>query len=412
MEYGLIGRNLAYSYSAKIHNMLGTYDYELCNVEPDNFDEFIKTKNFKGLNITIPYKQKVIEHCDSLSDAAKRIGSVNTVIVDKFGNLEGYNTDYHGVLYMIESANIKVSGKKVLILGGGGTSKTAKVCFEDLGAAEIVVVTRNGENNYLNIDKHYDSDIIINTTPVGTYPNNGKTLIDLKCFKNCTGVLDVIYNPLATKLIEYADELSIPHSYGLKMLVAQAKYASELFTGEKISDEKIDEIYNRLFNSLLNICLIGMPGSGKTVIGSELAKVLGREFIDTDKLIEEKLNMKIPEIFSKFGEKYFRDIESEVIEEVGKKTNLIIATGGGVVLSRKNYYSLCQNGFCVFVDRDLDKLARAGRPLSKSSGALKAMYEKRLPLYKDWSMYELKNDGTIDEAINSIIYKMKLGEAQ
>lgn len=404
--YGLVGENLTHSFSKRIHSMLGNYFYDLFSVDKNKFNELINKREFGGLNITIPYKQSVMPLCDVLSDNARRIGSVNTV-VNKNGKLYGYNTDYLGFNYMLKEKKIDLAGKKVLILGSGGTSLTASVCASDAKAREIVVVSRDGKNNYDNISKHFDSQIIINTTPVGMYPNNSQTLINLSNFTSCVGVIDVIYNPLSTNLLLQARELEIPHTNGLLMLIAQAKYASELFFDTTIPDEKIMQIYKKLSFELSNIILIGMPSCGKTRVGKQLATMLGRPFIDTDATIENDAKMTIPEIFEKHGESGFRQLEEVAIKSAGAKNGVVIATGGGAVLKKSNCYNLKQNGTMVFIKRDIEKLSSKGRPLSKNPEAIKALYNQRLPIYNRCADIIVLNNNSVEGCVQNIIEELE-----
>lgn len=390
--FGLLGRKLGHSLSPQIHEKLGDYKYDLFCKEPEELEEFFSDKALKGYNVTIPYKVNAFNACDELSERAKKIGSVNTCIRREDGTLYGDNTDYFGFSYMAKKANADFKDKKVLILGSGGASRTVQVVSRDEGAKEIVVVSRTGENNYQNISRHYDADIIVNTTPVGMYPDNGERLVDLTQFKNCTAVLELIYNPLKTPLLLDAEEMGINFSNGLVMLVAQAVKSAEQFIDEKISEEKIDEVYNLLLQDRKNIVLVGMPGSGKSTVGKLLAEKLGRAFLDTDEMIEEKENRKIPEIFAEAGEEYFRRVESECVSEACKKMGVVIATGGGAVLRKENRDAIKQNGTVVFLEREINSLATDGRPLSSSEEKLKKMQEVRMPIYKSVSDFTVKTN--------------------
>jgi len=404
--YGLVGEKLSHSFSKRIHSMLGSYFYDLFSVDESEFDELIEKREFGGLNITIPYKQRVIPLCDTLSDNARRIGAVNTV-VNKNGKLFGYNTDYLGFNFMLKEKGIELCGKKVLILGSGGTSLTATACAQDAGAREIVVVSRKGKNNYENIEKHFDSEIIINTTPVGMFPNNSKSPVKLSCFTKCNGVVDVIYNPLRTALLLQAEELGIPYSNGLLMLVAQAKFASELFFDTQIDDKKITQIYNALLYELSNIVLIGMPSCGKTSIGKAIASELNRPFIDTDILVEQNAKMPIPEIFEKYGEPEFRRLEEIAVKSAGAKNGVVIATGGGAILSKKNYDSLKQNGNIVFIKRNIELLSTNGRPLSRNAEAIKTLHSQRLPVYEKCCDISILNNHTVESCAKEILKKLE-----
>lgn len=390
-KYGLCGKTLKHSYSKTIHNILGNTDYALMNMSEEDFYAFMKDRNFNGVNVTIPYKTAALKCCDILSEEAKEIGCVNTVI-NKNGVLYGYNTDIFGFKYMLERANIVVKSKKAAILGSGGTSLTASKALHDLGAKQILTVSRNGVINYENIYEHKDIDIIVNTTPVGMYPNNSKTLLDLSRFKNLSGVVDVIYNPLKTRLIHEANELKIPTASGLSMLVAQAVKADELFFSKNSENtiSLIEKTLDACIKKVSNIVLIGMPGSGKTTIGKILSKKTGMEFIDSDNEIEKLSGKKIPDIILNDGEVAFRALETNTLTELTKKSGCIIATGGGAVLSPYNRYLLKQNGVCIYIKRDLENLSTAGRPLSSGgTEKLKELFNVRNPIYSALSDFEV-----------------------
>ncbi|MCR4616351.1 MAG: AAA family ATPase [Clostridiales bacterium] len=409
MEYGLIGESLKHSYSKEIHNKLSDYDYRIINLSKDEFDGFIGEHDFKGINVTIPYKIRVMPFCATLSERAKRVGSVNTVTVDSTGKLHGYNTDYGGFVYMAERAGISFENKNVVILGSGGTSLTAQAVTEDHGAKNTVVVSRTGKYNYGNISKLYDYDIIINTTPVGMYPKNGENLIDLTKFVNCCGVIDVIYNPLYTALLQSAQRMNIPCTNGLSMLVAQAKFAREIFTGIETDDSEIERVYKEMTNEFSNIVLVGMPGSGKTTVGKMLAKKMNRRFADMDAYIEEKCGMTIPDIFAKHGEDYFRDAESEAAAQLGKEHGLVIATGGGAVIREINKNSLRQNGKTVWLKRDIERLSMNGRPLSKDIEAVRKLFCEREKYYSQFSDICVDNNGkSPDIAVKKILEEIQI----
>ena len=405
MTYGLIGEKLGHSYSKLIHEMLGRYEYGLFSLTQEEFREFITTRDFTGLNITIPYKKDVIPLCDDISDLAQEIGAVNTLYF-RNGMLCGTNTDYRGFLYAAKSAGISFEGKKVLILGNGGTSLTARKAAADSGAREILITTRRGEEgciSYEDLPQHSDVEIIVNTTPVGTYPDNGASLISLSDFPECCGVIDVIYNPLATDLLQQAKEMGIPHSNGLPMLVAQATAAAEYFLDEEGLQEENPRIISTLEKDIENIVLIGMPGCGKSTLGKIFAERSGKKFVDLDQMIEEKAGMPIPAIFEKYGEQHFRDLESAVAVEAGKEKGQVIATGGGIILRPENMKALSQNGRVIFIQRPLEELATDGRPLSKDLESLKKMYGIRLPLYNKYSQLTIKGGGEISDNINTML---------
>lgn len=398
MKYGLIGEKIGHSFSPQIHGMLASYEYELRPVARDELEEFIESRDFLGLNVTIPYKKAVMPFCDLIDPDAAEIGSVNTLVV-KNGRLFGYNTDIQGFIYMVRRSGVVFEGKKIVILGTGGTAMTARAAAKKLGAGEIVHVSRTGENNYSNLSRHADADVLVNTTPVGMYPDCGRAPVDLSIFPNLSGVLDVIYNPLKTALLLQAEKLGIPRSGGLPMLVVQAKASAELFTGEKIPDFKIEEVIAALRRQMSNIILIGMPGSGKTTVGRLLAEKLGKKFLDTDEEITARAGMPIPEIFSRYGEEHFRRLESQVIWDFGKETGCVIATGGGCVLMDENFLPLRQNGVVLYLTRPINILPTEGRPLSQS-GRLEEMFKARHPRYMLFADALVNNSGGINETVN------------
>jgi shikimate dehydrogenase len=381
--YGLLGEHLTHSYSPAIHAALGDYEYRLFEVAPSDLSAFLTEGDFAGINVTIPYKKSVIPYLSEISDAAKKIGSVNTVLRRSDGSLYGDNTDYYGFSHMLDRAKIDVAGKKCLILGSGGASLTAVAVVTDRGGTPVVI-SRTGENNYENIADHADADVIINTTPVGMYPNNGECPVDLSVFPHLSGVADVIYNPRRTALLQQAEGRGIPSAGGLTMLVAQAKRASELFFDTTRPDSLIDSVTAQMRNDMENIILVGMPGCGKSTVGRILANSTGKKFADTDEEIVRLSGRTPAEIIREDGEDAFRQIEHEAICRLGKLSGYVIATGGGVVTRTENYAPLHQNGILVFLRRPLEELSSAGRPLSQSVG-VEALYEKRLPLYEAWA---------------------------
>lgn len=382
MRFGLLGRKLSHSLSPRIHAMLGDYEYLLYPVEPEKLDDFFENNGLDGFNVTIPYKIEAMKRCSSLSDAARETGSVNTVIRLENGGCYGDNTDIYGFERMAESAGCDFHGKKVLILGSGGARRTAEYTARKNGASEIVVISRSGENNYDNIFRHSDAEILINTTPVGMYPENGKSPVKLEDFPSCRKVLDLIYNPFRTKLLLDAERLGIDCVNGLGMLTAQAVRSASLFTGVKIPDEKAEFIRTELLGGRRNILLAGMPGCGKTTVGRLLAEKLGREFADSDAMIEAA-GESIPDIFEKYGEAGFRQRETAVIKEICRESGRIISVGGGAVINPENRIAMRENSFVIFLDAPLERLETRGRPLSESPDALKKLYDERIDFYRE-----------------------------
>ena len=401
MKCGLLGRKLGHSYSPQIHALMGDYSYELFEKEPGEVGEFVLHGDYDAMNVTIPYKKDVIPYLDEIDEIARRLGSVNTIVRRPDGKLEGHNTDYYGFWSLIEHSGIQIYGRKVLVLGTGGTSVTAQAVLADLGAP-VVVISRSGENNYQNLDRHYDAQVIVNTTPVGMYPNNGIAPLDIGLFPDLRGVLDVIYNPSYTQILLDAEELGIDEANGLWMLVAQAKQASEFFTGKKLSTGIIASIHRKLENQMLNIVLVGMPGCGKSTIGRLVAKKTGKTFVDADEEIVRLAGKPIPQIFAEDGEEVFRDWETQALAELGKRSGLVIATGGGCVTRERNYPMLHQNGRIFWLTRDLEKLPLDGRPLSQKAGT-EELYRIRKPLYEEFAEAKIANDSTPEETTERIL---------
>jgi len=399
--YGLLGRKLSYSWSPRIHAALGCSDYRLLELEPEELPAFLSREDIGGLNVTIPYKLAVMPYCDVISEAARRIGSVNTLVRREDGKLYAWNTDAVGFSWMAQQARISFAGAKVVILGSGGASRTVRAVAQMEGAGRVVVISRSGEDNYDNLSRHADADIVVNTTPVGTYPGNGKAPVDLRSFPRCRGVLDLIYNPRRTALLLQAEELGIPCSDGLPMLVAQAKAAEEHFFEKSIPDSENQRILAMLRREMTNIVLIGMPGSGKSTVGEALAALTGREAIDIDARIAEKAGCSIPEIFAGGGEAEFRRYERDITAEAGKLSGKILLTGGGVIKDQRNYASLHQNGRIYHLIRNLDILPTDGRPLSQSAD-LHAMWVERKPLYTAFRDAVIDNNGSVQDTADRI----------
>ena len=407
MRFGLLGRKLGHSYSPQIHHLLGGYPYELFEREPEDVADFLKNGDFDGINVTIPYKKTVIPCLDEIDPLALRLGAVNT-IVRRNGKLKGYNSDYFGFRSMVQRTGIAVSGKKALVLGSGGASVTAQAVLADLGA-EVVVISRSGENNYQNLHRHADAALLVNTTPVGMYPNTGEAPVDVSRFPALEGVLDVIYNPARTQLLLDCEKLGIPSFNGLWMLVAQAKQSAQWFLDTPLPDSLVADIHGRLRSQMENIVLIGMAGCGKSTIGRLLAKETGKTFRDADAQIEKLAGKTIPEIFARDGEAEFRRLETEVLSELGKQSGLVIATGGGCVTREENHPLLHQNGRILWIRRDPGKLPTAGRPLSQKTDPA-VLYEQRKPLYAAFADAALENEGTLGEVLTAILNMQEVKE--
>ena len=405
MICGLLGRTLGHSYSPQIHAQLADYSYSLFEKEPEEVESFLKSNEYSGLNVTIPYKKTVIPYCDQLTPIARRLGAVNTIVKKNDGTLLGHNSDYYGFRSMVDRSKLSVREKKVLILGSGGASATAVAVIEDLGGYPIVI-SRNGENNYNNIHIHYDAAMIINATPVGMYPNTADSPIAIDPFMQLEGVFDLIYNPAHTALLQQAEKRGIVAINGLWMLVAQAKESAELFIDRKIKDDVVATIYNTLRFQTENIVLIGMPGSGKSTVGKALAEKLSRDFIDIDEEIVNRTGRPIPKIFETQGESAFRDLETAVLADICNRSGLVIATGGGCITKERNYPLLRQNGRIVWIKRDLSKLPTAGRPLSQQN-KLEELYKIRKPLYEAFSDLSVQSTEAPAITADLIINKIK-----
>lgn len=400
MGFGLLGEHLGHSYSPRIHRELGDYAYDLFEVSPEELDVFLRHGDFDGLNVTIPYKRAVIPYCKVLSEAAKAIGSVNTILRREDGSLFGDNTDYDGFLWLLQRNGGISHGEKAIVLGTGGASLTVQAVLRSFGA-EVVALSRTGANNYDTLPDHKDAVLVVNATPVGMYPNNGERLIDLTLLPNCRCVLDLIYNPARTRLLLDAEALGIPCEGGLPMLVAQAKRAAELFLKKTIPDARCSEILDCLRTEMENIILIGMPGCGKSTIGKALAKALHRPFFDADEEITKVLGCSIPSFFAQEGEEAFRRVEARVLAELGKGSGNVISTGGGCVTREENYPLLHQNGRIYWIRRSLDTLPTEGRPISQST-SLEELFALRRPMYEHFADAVIENNRTIPEVVAAI----------
>ena len=410
MEYGLIGERLGHSFSKEIHEMLGRYKYELKEIPRDEVDAFLRKKDFRGINVTIPYKETVIPYLDSIDPAAEAIGAVNC-IVNKEGKLYGYNTDFYGMKTLIERQGIDVKGKKVLILGTGGTSRTAKAVAESLGALKVYRVSRHPDEDEISYEEacmiHDDAALIINTTPVGMYPKNDAQPIELASFSGLEAVVDAIYNPLRTKLVLEAKSLGIKATGGLYMLVMQAVRAAEFFTGENVDISVGDKIYKKILSSKKNIVLTGMPGAGKSTVGRIIAKALDIPFYDTDALVVEREGREISEIFETDGEAYFREVEAKVVKEISQRIPAVISTGGGAILRDDSIESLMSNGEVFFLNREPETITPTDdRPLADSKDKVMALYQTRLPIYRRHCDREIIVENTPEEVAEAILKKL------
>ncbi len=401
--YGLIGEKLGHSFSKIIHERLTNYTYHLLPLSKEEFSNFMDKKAFSAINVTIPYKMDVIPYLDEMDAHAKAIGAVNT-IVNHNGKLFGYNTDFSGFLYLLQHNNIDVKDKKVLVLGKGGASKAILAVLRHLQAKEVLTVYYKEAENTITYDQckkyHNDAEIIINTTPVGMYPAIDESPIDLTDYKHCSAVIDVIYNPIRPMLIVQAQNLGIKAIGGLEMLIAQAKYAVEIFQDKKIPDSVIDTIYQEMLLERTNLVLIGMPSCGKSTIGKELSQKLGKKFVDIDEEIVQEIGMSIADYFTQYGEDAFRQKETEKTKLFAKETGIILSTGGGCIKNPKNMDYMKLNGKILFVDRPTEKLSSdPSRPLSKDMDTLQKMYQERLPLYQMYSDISITNNGILSDAI-------------
>ncbi len=400
-KFGLLGRKLGHSWSPQIHAALADYEYRLYEAEPEDLDRFLNATDLAGMNVTIPYKKDVVPYCAELSDAARRIGSVNT-LVRRAGGWYGDNTDYTGFRYIVERSGVDVRGKKTLVFGTGGASLAVKAALADLGADPVVSVSRTGENNYGNLDRHRDARILVNTTPLGMFPDTGAAPVSVADFPACEGVFDVVYNPQRTAFLLEAERLGVPHAGGLGMLVAQAWRSAEQFAGRDIPKNRIEEIMSTLSRQMSNVILIGMPGCGKTAVGEALAKALDRPFLDADAQIEKAAGCSIPDIFAAEGEAGFRQRETAALAELGKLSGAVLATGGGCVTRPENYPLLHQNGSIVWLTRDLAKLPSDGRPLSQQ-GPIETIYAQRRDKYAAFADLTVDNNGPLEVTVSTIM---------
>lgn len=403
MVKGLLGEHLGHSYSKIIHETLMDYQYDLMEMNREQLDQFLKEKKFDAVNVTIPYKQTVMPYLDVIDEKAKRIGAVNT-IVNEAGQLKGYNTDYYGFLKMLHLNGIEIAGRKVLVLGDGGAAKAVVCALQDEKVKEIIKVKSRISSSTITYPEcyanHTDAQVIINTSPVGMYPQVNACPIDLSYFEQLESVVDIIYNPIRTRLIVEAKTRGLKTACGMMMLVGQAIEAIEHFTKTKLDETWIQQMNDQLIQQKQNLVIIGMPGSGKTTISDKLAKESGRPKIEMDDCIIEKIQMPIKDFFALWGEEKFREIETEVAKEIAKETQMIISCGGGVIKNEENMKALAMNGIIVFIDRDVNQLAVTdSRPLSPDRQRVKALYQQRIDLYRKYSDVIIENKGSLKKAV-------------
>ncbi|WP_409966838.1 shikimate kinase [Bengtsoniella intestinalis] len=399
-RYGILGRVLLHSWSPPIHNAFGCTNYHILQREPEELPALFADPAMSGINVTIPYKQTVMEHCVYLDPLAVEIGAVNTMVRHADG-YHGYNTDAYGFAYMAKVGGVGFDGKKVVVLGSGGSSLMVQTVVKRAGASSVIVVSRGGVNNYENLHLHADAQVIVNTTPLGMYPKAGVSPVDLTAFPCCEGVLDLVYNPQKTALLLQAEAMGIPHGDGLPMLVAQAKAADELYMNCAIADEKIDAVVKQIRHQVTNIVLVGMPSSGKSTVGDLLAQLSARTAVDLDQGVEQSAGCTIPELFAAQGEAGFRAVERVETMKAGQGSGQVIVTGGGVVKDLRNHDALRQNGRVYHLVRDVEKLSRDGRPLSANAD-LEAMWQERAPLYAQASDVTVDNNGAPEETADMI----------
>ena len=405
--YGLLGKRLLHSLSPEIHRELGNFRYELFQLEEEELDSFFDKREFAGLNVTTPYKERVLKYCDELSDYARKTGCVDTITIGKDGKLRGANTEYDGFLYGVEKSGITVAGKKVVVLGNAGSAQTVKAAILTLGAKEIITVSENGEVNFNNVyDLHPDANVIINTTQTGMYPNNGERIINLKRFDNLCGAIDLIYNPRRTRLICDAEDMDIPNIDGLFMLVAQAYMTERKFGIIESNLDLMMKTYKTMSDRRKNIIFVGMPGSGKTTNATVVAAKLARPCIDVDKIIEMKAGMSVSQIVRSYGEKYYRELETEALRKITRNGGQVISMDSGVVLSLENQYYIRQNGYVIYLHRPLEELQSNGVSLIRNREALERVVEEREPLYKFLADITVEVTDNAETTVSEVIERM------
>lgn len=403
MEFGLLGERTGYACARLAHSMFGGYEYSMKAISPSELRDYVLEGDFKGINITEPYKEAVLPMCDELSPMAKKLRSVNVIIKDKNGRISGYNTDYNALLYAISRAGLRFNGKKVLIYGDSGYAKAACEAAEYHSARQIVRLSKWGSNSLDRLKDHTDAHIIINASYVGMYPNNGQNIINLDMFPQCEGVVETIHNPIRSALLLSASDKGVPYSDPVAMLAAKAKYTSELFVDRMVADERIQPVVCRMRREMSNIVLVGMPGCGKTMLGKSLAQKMDRGFLDIDTIIEQRSGVPVGKIIEKEGEASFRNMEAKIISNIGKQTGKVIAVGSGAVLAECNYPNLKQNGVIIFLDRSIARLMPGGKPSAGSIAKLERVYSQRLPRYLHFADCTVDNNGTIQQTAEKVL---------
>lgn len=406
-KYGLVGRALSYSYSSYINSIIGDYGYKLYDIELNDFPAFLKTTEYKALGVAFPYKKIAYDLSTAVSGSAIKSHFVNLVTKDDDGTLKGYNTEYDAFKSLLKKYAVDVTGKKILILGTGGAANAARAILNEAGAGKVVLVSRHGQNNYDNISIHYDSDILINATPVGMYPNNGVSPIDLEGFSNLILVIDFVYNPVRTAFLQQAMERHIRVISGSYILAASSVYAAQLFLEEQFDDQFIDTVRKKVLVEKRNITLIGMPGSGKSNIGRALSQTLRRPYLDLDVEVEKVEMMSVSDIFSTRGEAYFREAEKNIMLKCCKQSGYIISTGGGAVLSKENRNAIKENSFVVYIERNFQDLYTDGRPISTSIENLQRISEIRTPIYEALADTVIRAHGSVDANVSMVLEALK-----
>ncbi len=406
MKYGLIGNPLGHSWSPEIHQLLAGIPYEKKVLQEEELHDFFAKRDFQGINVTIPYKEAVIPYLDEIDDSAKEIGAINC-IVNEGGKLKGYNTDCSGCRKMLESNGIDPCGKRVAILGSGGAAKAVVVAIRQMKGIPVIV-SRHPDETMISYEELYarasEFQMIVNATPVGMKPDCDKCPVDIAVFEHLEAVVDIVANPLMTRLLFTARMRGIPCCGGFEMLVRQAAEADVLFTGTAVDEETIDRCMRKLLCARRNIVLIGMPTSGKTTLAEMIASHTGRPLLEMDEVLVDRLGMSIKECFAQYGESYFRKMETELAKDLRYKEGIVISTGGGIIKNEENMRYLHENGIVIAIDRDPSLLYPTdSRPLSSNEEAVRALYEERKYLYQKYSDIVVDNNGSLQDTFDEIM---------